>query len=232
MSRVWLSGAIAAQDNEATIGPVLDNLSRFCDEIVLVDGGSTDSTCEIAGSKPKVRVFHRRFDGNLSRQKNYAFDQCRGDWILALDSDELLGGRRAGWLRAYTRIPGVTWFSLPRYWLVPGEGGYCYLAEKPWYRDRQLRLFRNLPTFRYDEERWPIHHRFREKRGIGRPLRHPHIFHYTFLLQDRGTREEKWKRYQSVEPDSERVHHMYLWEDHDPRLLPVPDPLPGTLAPD
>jgi hypothetical protein len=32
-----------------------------------------------------------------------------------------------------------------------------------------------------------------------------------------------------LEPDSERLHRMQLWEDADARLEPLPDPLPGML---
>jgi len=229
MGKVWLSGVIVCQDNEGTIGPVLENLRPHCDEVVVVDGGSRDSTPEIAASFPGVRVVERKFDGNLSVQKNFAFDQCRGEWILGLDTDELLGGRRVGWLRTYTRIPGMYWYSLPRYWVVERNGQVCYLGEKPYYRDRQLRLFRNIPTFRYDTVRWPIHHRFLEKRGLGRPLRHPHIFHYAFLLQDRSTREQKQARYLAAEPGSHGLHSMYLWEERKPEIRVIPDDLPGIL---
>ncbi len=230
MSGIHLSGAVVAQNNETTIGPVLDSLAPHCDEVVVVDGGSTDKTPEIAAARPKVRVIHHEFQGNLSVQKNFAFNQCRGDWILMIDTDELLGGKRVGWLRGLTRVPGLNWYSIPRYWLVKKDGELHYLSERPYYRDRQLRLFRNLPGFRYDEEGWPIHHRFLKKTGRGRPLRNPHIYHYALLLQDRATREGKQDWYLKAEPDSAHLHRMYLWEDLDPPSRPLPVSPPGILT--
>jgi glycosyltransferase involved in cell wall biosynthesis len=230
MSRIHLSGAMVVQNNETTIGPVLDSLSPHCDEVVVVDGGSTDQTPEIAAANPKVRLIRNEFKGNLSVQKNFAFDQCRGEWILMIDTDELLGGRRVGWLRRLTRVPGMSWYSIPRYWLVEKDGELHYLSERPYYRDRQLRLFKNLPGFRYHETEWPIHHRFIKKTGRGRPLRNPHIYHFALMLQDRETREGKQDWYLKAEPHSADLHRMYLWEDLDPSSKPIPRPIPGILT--
>ncbi|HEY5658653.1 MAG TPA: glycosyltransferase [Myxococcota bacterium] len=229
--RIHLSGVVVCQDNAPTIGPVLDSLAPLCDEIVVVDGGSRDDTAAIAAQRAKVRLVERAFDSHAG-QKNFACDQARGRWILLLDSDELLGAAGLRWLRWLTHVPGARWFSLPRYWLVERDGRLYYLAGKPYYRDRQLRLFRNEPGFRYDEEQHPIHHEFREKRGFGRPLRSPHIFHYAFLLQGREEREQKFRRYMAVEPASERLHRQQLWEDRDVPLLPLPEAPPGMLRAD
>ena len=227
--RVRISGAIVAQDSEATIGPVLDNLAALCDETVLVDGGSRDATAEIAAGKAGVRLYSRPFDGDIGAQKSFALDQCFGDWILLLDADELLGGPGVGRLRALTRVPGLSWFSFPRYWLVEQDGALGYLAAKPWYRDRQIRLFRNLPGFRYDGSTQPIHHPFRAKTGRGLTLRGPHLFHYALLLSDRATREAKVARYMEAEPQSAHLNRMGLWEDSGVEVRPLPVEPPGLL---
>lgn len=227
--RIHLSGAIIAQDSAATLSPVLDNLGAICDEIVVVDGGSRDATADIAASKPGVRLYRRPCGDDLGAQKNFAFDQCFGEWILMLDTDELLGGRGCGRIRALTRIPGLSWFSFPRYWLVEQDGALGYLAGKPYYRDRQIRLFRNEPGFRYDSSKQPIHHPFANKHGVGITLRGPHIFHYALLMQDRATREAKTRRYLEAEPASEHLHRMGLWEDSSVPVLPLPVPCPGRL---
>jgi glycosyltransferase involved in cell wall biosynthesis len=227
---IHLSGIVVCQDNATTIGPVIDSLVACCDEIVVVDGGSSDATAAVAAQRAKVRLLERPFDTHAA-QKNFGCDHARGAWILILDSDELLGAAGLRRLRWLTHVPGVHWFSLPRYWLVEREGRLLYLAGRPYYRDRQLRLFRNEPGFRYDEKRHPIHHEFRQKRGFGRPLRNPHIFHYAFLLQGRAEREQKFRRYMAAEPASERLHRQQLWEDHDVPLRPLPEPPPGMLRP-
>lgn len=228
MQRIRLSGVVVCQDNASTIGAVIRSLAPHCDEIVVVDGGSRDATAEIASAEPRVRLYERAFDSHAA-QKNFAFDQARGEWILLLDSDELLGTRGVRRLRWLLRVPGLRWYSFPRYWLVESGAGLRYLAVRPWYRDRQLRLFRNEPAFRYEENAHPVHHQIRGPHGRGRPLRSPHIFHYTLLLQDRAERERRVERYMRVEPESERLHRMHLWEDYAAPLAALREPLPGML---
>jgi glycosyltransferase involved in cell wall biosynthesis len=55
-------------------------------EIIVVDSGSTDQTCQIA-NKFGARVEHRAFD-NFASQKNYAMSLASRRWTLCLDADE------------------------------------------------------------------------------------------------------------------------------------------------
>ncbi len=80
-----VSAVIIAFNEADRIGDCLASLD-FCDDIVVVDSGSTDATravCEAAGA----RVLHRDFDGFRS-QKDFAVQQARHDWVLCLDADE------------------------------------------------------------------------------------------------------------------------------------------------
>jgi len=84
-----LSLAIATFNEEENIGRCLESVKNLVDEIILVDGTSTDKTVEIAkkfGAKVTVTdnppIFH------INKQK--AIDQCSGDWILQLDADEVV----------------------------------------------------------------------------------------------------------------------------------------------
>ena len=217
-----LSAVVVAQDNEATIQQVLDCLVRVADEIIVVDGGSRDATVDISRSCPKVRLYHREFDGNIAVQKNFGCDQAHGDWILILDTDELLCGN------AITRIPRLIrgtlcrWFKFERHWIVEHEGELCRLQSPLHHPDWQLRLFRNCPTFRYDPNGSPIHHHFPKRgRGWGRRLFDMNIQHYDLMLNDRATREAKVERYTRIDPASKDTNAMYLWEDGDSELVPV-----------
>lgn len=80
-----VSVIIIAQNEERNLPGMLRALD-WPDEIVMVDGGSTDATVEIARSFG-VKVFERPFD-NFARQQNYALSLPTGDWILSLDADE------------------------------------------------------------------------------------------------------------------------------------------------
>jgi glycosyltransferase involved in cell wall biosynthesis len=69
------------------IRPCLDSVS-FADEVIIVDMFSTDETEEVCRSYPNVRFFQRLdyIYGNF----NYGVDQATSDWIIKLDSDEVL----------------------------------------------------------------------------------------------------------------------------------------------
>lgn len=87
MSEIKLSASIATFNEEENIGECLESVKDIVDEIVIVDGSSTDKTVEIAkkfGSKVIVTdnppIFH------INKQKS--FDLAKGEWILYLDADE------------------------------------------------------------------------------------------------------------------------------------------------
>src|ERR1700761_1137657 len=58
----------------------------FCDEIVVVDSHSTDSTRALA-SASGARVIERDWPGYRS-QKQFAVDNASNEWVLCLDADE------------------------------------------------------------------------------------------------------------------------------------------------
>jgi len=86
--RPKISAAIICHNEEAWIGRCLDALV-WCDEIVLVDSGSTDRTVEIASRYRKTVLLQRPFD-NFINQKNHALDHCSHPWVLSVDADEII----------------------------------------------------------------------------------------------------------------------------------------------
>jgi len=85
---VPISGCIICKNQSVRIGLALDSLA-WCDEIVVVDSGSTDDTVEICLRHPsgKVRVIHHEWLG-FNGQREVAVNACRNDWVLMLDADE------------------------------------------------------------------------------------------------------------------------------------------------
>lgn len=79
------------KDEEQTIGRVLGDCQKVCDELVVVDTGSSDETVEIAESFG-ARVVHHEWADDFAAARNAAFDACLGDWILWLDADDRLPG--------------------------------------------------------------------------------------------------------------------------------------------
>lgn len=68
-----------------------DTLSSVKDfaEVVILDSGSTDDTYAIAQSFPNARIAHQDWQG-YAGQKSLALAQCKNDWVLNLDGDEVL----------------------------------------------------------------------------------------------------------------------------------------------
>ncbi|HMO20178.1 MAG TPA: glycosyltransferase family 2 protein, partial [Candidatus Melainabacteria bacterium] len=83
-----LSVVIIAQDEERTIGRVLDAVKSIAEEVILVDSGSSDATREIAADLG-AEVIHQDWLG-YAAQKNFALGLAKGDWVLSLDADEVL----------------------------------------------------------------------------------------------------------------------------------------------
>lgn len=83
--RTALSACIITLNEANRIAACLASLS-FCDEIVVVDSGSTDGTRELA-TAAGARVIERTFEGYRA-QKAFAVAQTSHDWVLCLDADE------------------------------------------------------------------------------------------------------------------------------------------------
>jgi glycosyltransferase involved in cell wall biosynthesis len=80
-----LSAIIIVKNEAPNIAACLDTLA-FCDELVVVDSGSTDDTVAIASAKG-ARVVVNEWQG-FGPQKNAALLLAQGDWVLSIDADE------------------------------------------------------------------------------------------------------------------------------------------------
>lgn len=139
-----LSVALATYNEEANIKMCLDAVKDWADEIVIVDGESTDKTVEIAKSLG-ARIISRHNQKNFHINKQIAIDACKYPWILQLDADEVvsLGLKREieGILRSDEEkgkaikdgynIPRKNWF-LGRFLMKGGQ-----------YPDYTIRFYRN-----------------------------------------------------------------------------------------
>jgi glycosyltransferase involved in cell wall biosynthesis len=143
MSRAPLSGVVTTFDNAATLDACLASLA-FCDEIVVLDSGSTDATCAIA-ARHGVRVHTQAFAG-YAAQKQAVIDLAQHDWTLLLDADEFLTDAGRATIERELEAPRVDGYRLPRQeWLF---WRWTHPRTLP---NWQLRLFRRAP-FRHRGE--------------------------------------------------------------------------------
>lgn len=84
-----LSLAMIVKNEDQVLGRVLEQAQRFCDELVIVDTGSTDQTVSLANSYG-AKVYPFDWINDFSAARNHAFAQCTGDWIIWLDADDVI----------------------------------------------------------------------------------------------------------------------------------------------
>ncbi|WP_306259378.1 glycosyltransferase family 2 protein [Pararhizobium sp. IMCC21322] len=85
--------------NEADrLGATLEAARQLSDDIVVVDSGSTDNTVQVAKDLGG-RVIHNDWQG-FGPQKRFAEEQCRHDWLLNLDADEVLSDQAIAEIKA------------------------------------------------------------------------------------------------------------------------------------
>lgn len=134
--RSGLSACIITLNEADRLGDCLDSLA-FCDEIVVVDSGSTDGTRELAAAHG-ARVLERSFDG-YRRQKDFAVQAASHDWVLCLDADERVTPalRTAIEAERARGFAGFAGYRCPRATTYFGQP----LRHGNAYPDRVLRLF-------------------------------------------------------------------------------------------
>ena len=89
-------------------------MKGFCDELVVVDTGSTDNTIAIA-KEAGARVEEIEWPGDFTPARNKALEFVSGDWVLVLDADELLLDDVKPALQALMAQPDVLVINLLRY---------------------------------------------------------------------------------------------------------------------
>src|SRR5262245_1489579 len=90
-----ISAAMIVRDEEAYLDDCLKSIVDEVDEIVIVDTGSRDRTCDIA-RRYGARLFDLPWTGDFAAARNHALDRASGDWILYIDADERLAVPIAG----------------------------------------------------------------------------------------------------------------------------------------
>src|SRR3989338_11375176 len=89
MKKPKLSVVMATFNEESNLARCLESVKAIADEIVIVDGESTDKTVGIA-KKFKAKVMITGNPINFHINKNKAIDAAKGEWILQLDADEVV----------------------------------------------------------------------------------------------------------------------------------------------
>ncbi len=135
-----LSLCIATFNEESFIHYPLDSAYDLADEVVIVDGGSSDKTVEVARSYgPKVKVISTNNPAMFHLNKQKAIEAAKGEWILQLDADEALSDELKEEIRK--AIGGSSFLA---YW-IPRKNYFLgrFLTKGGVYPDFTIRLYKN-----------------------------------------------------------------------------------------
>jgi len=180
-----LSVAIITLNEERNLADCLASVA-FADEIVVVDGGSRDRTCEIARAAG-ARVIEECDWQGFGIQKNRAVDACSGDWVLSIDADERVPPNLRDEVQAALRDSAFDVYELPR------SSFYCgrFMRHSGWRPDYVRRLFRR-GSARFSPA--PVHESLQTDRRVGR-MRTP-LEHWSFRTMEDVL--DKVNRYSSL----------------------------------
>lgn len=136
-----LSLCLAVYNEEKNLHYPMDSAYDMVDEVVIVDGGSTDKTVEIAKSygkkvkilfSPNPKMFH------INKQK--AIEAAAGEWIIQLDADEELSPELKKEIKGIINSKDAKEaYNLPRKnWFLTR-----FLTKGGQYPDYTIRLYKN-----------------------------------------------------------------------------------------
>src|SRR5712692_1313383 len=130
-----ITATIITLNEELKIARAIESL-RCCDEILILDSGSTDRTVELAGNLG-ARVIEAGWRG-YAGQKNWAAEQASHDWVLSLDADEALSeALEAEIWNLKKKGPSHDAYTMPRLARYLGR----WILHCGWYPDRKVRLY-------------------------------------------------------------------------------------------
>jgi glycosyltransferase involved in cell wall biosynthesis len=163
-----LTAILISYNEELDLPRALASLAGIPDELILLDSGSTDRTCEIARSFG-ARIFTRKLD-SFAEQRNYAASLASHDWILTIDCDhEISPELRASLVAWKQQEPSRNGYEIAS--LTSYLGGW--IRHSGWYPDYKLLLYRR------DKGAWvnALHERVRLEGPPGRL--DGNLLHYT-----------------------------------------------------
>jgi glycosyltransferase involved in cell wall biosynthesis len=194
-----ISVVLATHNEEKNLPKCLDSVRDLTDEIIVVDGSSTDKTVQIARKYgAKVIVTENLPNFHINKQK--AIELATKDWILQLDADERVSPElREEIKKSIENCPLRREASklknencLNGYWM-PRKNWFLgrFLMKGGQYPDYTLRLYRR------GKGRLPQVHVHEQAEVVGKVgyLNHA-LLHYPY--ENFASYLEKWNRYNSL----------------------------------
>lgn len=200
--REKISACVICCNEELKIGRCLQSLT-WCDEILVIDSFSKDSTVEIC-RKYTDRVYQREWLGYIG-QRNMVREMASCPWILFLDSDEEVSpALRDEILEEFEKGTGpYLGYAFPRQVFYLGR----WIRHGEWYPDIKLRLFKKIHGRTEGQEP-------HDKVVVNGPVKtlKNHIWHYTY--DDIRDHLDTVNRFSTIAAQQKFVQeNSYHWRD-------------------
>jgi|SRR5579859_938585 len=136
-----LSVVLATHNEEKNIVRCLESVKGLADEVIIVDGESTDKTVDLA-KKMGARVIETTNKTNFHINKQMAMDQAKGDLVLQLDADEVIDKELYHFILELKKSPdkendiSAWWLRRKNFFLG------IFLRKGGQYPDPSIRLYR------------------------------------------------------------------------------------------
>lgn len=199
-----LSVCMMVQNVEKTLAIALESLGNVYDELIIVDGGSNDKTCEI-GESYGAKIIHSSWSGNHSQQRNIYLREINTEWVFVIDSDEFIDKKTVDFLLAIKHqgcSSNIDNFWIPRKWISPFNLKH-YISSYPHFPDFQRRLFRYNKNISYSGI---IHESIEGLKSSGQHQAGLSIYHLDLFTNSEEKRQEKVRKYMKANPLNGAIH--------------------------
>jgi tetratricopeptide (TPR) repeat protein len=127
------------KNEEAMLPQCLNSVKDVVDEMVVLDTGSSDRTCQIA-EEFGAKVHHFEWCNDFSAARNESLKYVGGDWVLVLDADEVLTPEIVPQIKHAIKQRQYLAINLVRHEVGASQSPYSLVS----------RLFRNHPDIRFN----------------------------------------------------------------------------------
>lgn len=200
-----ISAVINTLNEENNIVGAIKSVSKFCDEVVVVDMRSTDKTTYLA-KKHGARVFKHKRMGYVEPARNYAIGKTKSEWVFVLDADERVGNTLSMKLKKHAAGGKTDFVEIPRKNIIFGQ----WIKNSRWWPDYNIRFFRKGSV------KWSNKiHEPPQTQGLGEKLAPKEKYaiihhHYDSIEQYIG----RMNRYTSIQVQTlQSQGYKFIWTD-------------------
>ena len=130
-----ISAVVICTNEEKNIEECVKSI-LWADEIIIIDGGSTDNTRGLA-SKYTDKIYENKWRG-YAEQRKFSLTKVNCEWVFALDADERCTEELSKEIREAVNESSYSGYKMPRKSFFLGK----WVKHCGWYPDYKLRLFK------------------------------------------------------------------------------------------